>query len=133
MIEFIDERLKAWGQWSSQRADGSLGFSTAFQYREPRFDVAHAYCSRPLLDDYCSLTESAVAWLFKRPEYRRVAVTLAMHYRDGLAYTSEQSALILGISKRAYFYRIERGHLEILGYLTERESGRIPQLAAIAA
>lgn len=129
MIEFIDTRLRAWGRWSTMRLDGDVGMVAAgFDYREPE-ERAARYCSTPLIADQCLLTDSAVAWLLLRcPVLGR---TVRYHYRDGARYTAEQCAAYLGVRKRAYFYRIEAAHLEILDYLIARERGHVPQLTEL--
>lgn len=127
MIEFIDTRLRAWGQWSTMRLDGDMGMVAAC-YTEPEMHAGR-YCSTPLIQEQCLLTESAVAWLLLRcPALGR---TVRYHYRDGVRYSADQCAAFLGVRRRAYFYRIEQAHLEILEYLIAREGGQVPQLTEL--
>ena len=117
MIDYVDARLKLWGRWSFERFDGGSGLCAGRDMHG-----SARYCSMPLIREDCIITESAVDWLSAR--HAPLALMVRLHYREGSAYTAQHCAQLAGVSRRAFYLGLDRAHLEILGYLTEREMPR---------
>jgi hypothetical protein len=121
VIDYVDLRLQQWGRWCMARLDGDLGSTVhGFGYCEPDYGPGR-YCSTPLIREECMLTQAAVTWLAICGK-RMLQEAVVMHYRDGIKETAEACAARLAICRRTYFYRIERAHLDIMGYLTQQQS-----------
>lgn len=124
---YVVGRLQSWAVWSWQRADGAFGYRVAqHRYEEwtpARTDMA---ADSPVASDAIE-TEGAVAWLAVTEH--RIASAICVHYRDRVDWSAPMQSELLGCCVRTLWYRLNRGHTLVLGYLLDRDAKQIkPQL-----
>ena len=129
MIDYIDQRLTEWGEWSRARMDGYFGLGGGgFAYIEPMPGQPPGWFRAPT-NLRCLETESGVALL--RVENWKIGEAVILRYRSWPHASGDLQAQMLGISRMTLWRYLDTAHALLWAYFVDRAFGLVPQTEAL--